>query len=205
MPSSLKLIVGLGNPGPEYTDTRHNAGFWFLDRLAAASGAGFSVDRKFHGEIARLVTDGVDCRLLKPMTFMNNSGRAVQAAAAYFNVAPEEMLVVHDEIDLDTGIVRLKQGGGHGGHNGLRDIIELTGNNGFLRLRIGVGHPGHSSKVHGHVLQRPGSEEKKILDAVIADALAVMPLVINGQLNKAMSILHTVKPADTDSIEQGKK
>jgi PTH1 family peptidyl-tRNA hydrolase len=205
VPASLKLIVGLGNPGPEYTETRHNAGFWFVDRLAASHHANFTSDRKFHGDVARIKVDGTDCILLKPTTFMNNSGRAVQAVAAYFNILLEEMLIAHDEIDLETGTVRLKQGGGHGGHNGLRDIIAQTGQNGFLRLRIGVGHPGHSSKVHGHVLQRPTSEQKNILEDGIADALAIMPVVFKGELNKAMSKLHTAKSPATGTGEQDKK
>lgn len=205
MPSSLKLIVGLGNPGPEYSETRHNAGFWFLDRLASLHGAGFAADRKFHGDIARLKKGDIDCLLLKPMTFMNRSGRAVQATAAYFNVEPDQILVVHDEIDLDAGIVRLKQGGGHGGHNGLRDIIEQTGGNGFLRLRIGVGHPGHSSQVHDYVLHRPDSGQQRILDSAIESALEIMPLVLDGQLNKAMTILHAVKKPSADTNEQEKK
>jgi len=196
------MIVGLGNPGPDYTDTRHNAGFWFLDRLAAHYRVTFSADKKLHGESARLLAEGIDCRLLKPLTFMNKSGRAVQAASEYYDIKPDEILVVHDEIDLEGGVVRLKQGGGHGGHNGLRDIIEQTGNNNFLRLRIGVGHPGHSSQVHGYVLHRPGSEEKKLLDAAITEALAIMPLVFSGQMNKAMSLLHTVKKPVTDSKQQ---
>ncbi len=196
MPSSLKLIVGLGNPGSEYSETRHNAGFWFLDRLAVDFRTSFSADRKFHGDTARLVAEGIDYRLLKPQTFMNRSGRAVQAVSDYYDIRPEEILVVHDEIDLDTGVVRLKQGGGHGGHNGLRDIIEQTGSKEFLRLRIGVGHPGHSSQVHNYVLQRPGNEERKSLDTAMADVMEVMPLVLKGELNKAMSRLHTVnKPA----------
>ncbi len=193
MPSSLKLIVGLGNPGPEYTETRHNAGFWFLDQLAAAHRTTFSTDRKFHGESARVFVAGVDCRLLKPLTYVNNSGRAVQAVCDYYSIKPDEILIAHDEIDLDAGVVRLKQGGGHGGHNGLRDIIEQTGNKDFLRLRIGVGHPGHSSQVHDHVLQRPGPEDRKKLDVAIASALDVMPLIFSGELNKAMTQLHTVK------------
>lgn len=192
MPSSLKLIVGLGNPGSEYSETRHNAGFWFLDRLAADYRTSFSADRKYHGDTARLVADDTDYRLLKPQTFMNKSGRAVQAVSAYFNIKPEEILVVHDEIDLDTGVVRLKQGGGHGGHNGLRDIIEQIGSKDFLRLRLGVGHPGHSSQVHNYVLQRPGVEERRLLDTAMSDALGVMPLVLNGEMNKAMSRLHTI-------------
>ena len=192
MPSSLKLIVGLGNPGSEYSETRHNAGFWFLDRLAADYRTSFSADRKYHGDTARLVADATDYRLLKPQTFMNKSGRAVQAVSSYFNIKPEEILVVHDEIDLDTGVVRLKQGGGHGGHNGLRDIIEQIGSKDFLRLRLGVGHPGHSSQVHNYVLQRPGAEERRLLDTAMSDALGVMPLVLNGEMNKAMSRLHTI-------------
>ena len=180
MPTSLKLIVGLGNPGSEYSETRHNAGFWFLDRLAADHRAAFSADRKYHGDTARLVSEATDYRLLKPQTYMNKSGRAVQAVSAYYNIKPEEILVVHDEIDLDTGVVRLKQGGGHGGHNGLRDIIEQIGSKEFLRLRIGVGHPGHSSQVHNYVLQRPGSEERHLLDTAMTDALGVMPLVLNA-------------------------
>lgn len=202
MPASLKLIVGLGNPGPEYSETRHNAGFWFLDRLAADHHAAFAFDRKFHGEIARLVTDNVDCRLLKPSTFMNNSGRAVQAASDYYGVSPEQILVVHDEIDLENAVIRLKQGGGHGGHNGLRDIIEQTGQKYLMRLRIGVGHPGHSSKVHGYVLSRPSSEQRRQLDQSIDDALSVMPLLYKGEQNKAMSTLHTVKKSSSDSKQQ---
>ena len=205
MPASLKLIVGLGNPGPEYADTRHNAGFWFLDRLAGLHHCTFSSNRKFHGETARLAVDGIDCLLLKPLTFMNKSGRAVQAVCDYYGVAADEMLIAHDEIDLDPGVVRLKQGGGHGGHNGLRDIIEQTGSNDFLRLRIGVGHPGHSSQVHNYVLQRPGSDDMKILDEAVAGVHEVMPLIFNGELNKAMSILHTVKKPFTDPSQQEKK
>ena len=198
MPSSLKLIVGLGNPGSEYTETRHNAGFWFLDRLAAIHRTSFISDRKAHGDTARATLEGVDCRLLKPQTYMNNSGRAVQAVCDYYAIKPDEILVVHDEIDLDSGVIRLKQGGGHGGHNGLRDIIEQTGDNSFLRLRIGVGHPGHSSQVHDYVLQRPSAEDRKKLDEAIVAALEMMPLVCSGQLNKAMSLLHTVKPNKLD-------
>jgi peptidyl-tRNA hydrolase, PTH1 family len=205
VPSSLKLIVGLGNPGSEYSETRHNAGFWFLDRLAADYRASFSADRKYHGDTARLVADGIDYRLLKPQTYMNKSGRAVQAVSAYYNIRPEEILVVHDEIDLDTGVVRLKQGGGHGGHNGLRDIIEQIGSKDFVRLRLGVGHPGHSSQVHNYVLQRPGNEERRLLDTAMTDALAVMPLVMQGEMNKAMSRLHTINKPVVASKQPGQE
>lgn len=194
----MKLIVGLGNPGPEHTETRHNAGFWFLDGLAAIHQLGFVPEKKFHGVTARLVSGDIDCRLLKPRTFMNNSGRAVRAISDYYDIKAGEILIVHDEIDLETGTVRLKQGGGHGGHNGLRDIIEQMGNSDFLRLRIGVAHPGIKKEVINHVLQRPGTEEKKIIDEAIKRGLDIMPLLFNGELNKAMTLLHTVKPLETD-------
>ncbi|MEX2353356.1 MAG: aminoacyl-tRNA hydrolase [Gammaproteobacteria bacterium] len=190
MPAALKLIVGLGNPGPEYTETRHNAGFWFADRLASQYQTGFSPEKKFHGETARLVSGETDSRLLKPAIFMNRSGQAVQAISEYYRVKPEEMLIVHDEIDLPPGVVRLKKGGGHGGHNGLRDIIEKTGNGDFLRLRLGVGHPGHKDDVVNYVLRRPSAEEKKLMDDAITRALDIMPLVLNGELNKAMTLLN---------------
>lgn len=186
----IKLIVGLGNPGPEHTKTRHNAGFWFIENLARQTSCEFSVESRFHGETTRINSAGLDCRLLKPLTFMNESGRAVQAQLDYFNINSDEMLVVHDEIDLDSGIVRLKRGGGHGGHNGLRDIINKTGAKDFLRLRIGVGHPGQRESVTPHVLGRPGSEDQKLIDTAIENALSVMPLVLKGDIQKAMNELH---------------
>ncbi len=186
----IKLIVGLGNPGPEHTKTRHNAGFWFVDRLASTLGGRFSPESRFHGETARIANADVDCRLLKPATFMNQSGRAVQAMLDYFRINGDEMLVAHDEIDLDAGIVRLKQGGGHGGHNGLRDIISRTGTKDFLRLRIGVGHPGQRDSVTPHVLGRPGSKEQEVIDAAIDNALSSLPLVFKGDIQKAISELH---------------
>jgi PTH1 family peptidyl-tRNA hydrolase len=196
---SLKLIVGLGNPGPEHTDTRHNAGFWFLDALAAKHGLVFAPDKKSHGDAARLNKGEIDCRLLKPMTYMNNSGRAVRAVSDYYGIKPEEVLIVHDEIDLETGTVRLKQGGGHGGHNGVRDIIEHLGNADFLRLRIGVAHPGVKKEVINHVLQRPGGEEKKLIDDAMQRALDVLPLVFSGELTKAMTQLNArSKPQELD-------
>lgn len=196
----IRLIVGLGNPGPKHADTRHNAGFWLVDALAAQHGAAWTGEAKFHGDTARMSAGGCECRLLKPGTYMNRSGRAVQAIAGYYAIEPGEILVVHDEIDLEPGTARLKQDGGHGGHNGLRDIIEQTGRKDFLRLRIGVGHPrlttcggrpGNKDDVIGYVLKKPGAEEKTAIMAAIDRALEVMPQVLAGELEKAMTKLHT--------------
>lgn len=187
-----KLLVGLGNPGPKYTETRHNAGFWFVDRLAATHGAVFRREAKFHGDAAVLRLSGLDCRMLKPATYMNDSGRAVQAALRYYALAPADLMIAYDEIDLPPGVARLKSGGGHGGHNGLRDIIECIGGGGFLRLRLGVGHPGSADQVVDYVLDRPRREERRLIDAAIARALDVMPMVLRGEVQKAMTVLHTM-------------
>ena len=187
----IKLIVGLGNPGPEYTKTRHNAGFWFVEQLLAEYAGQFSAESRFHGETARIQARSLDCRLLKPQTFMNESGRSVQAMLQYFNIDATEMLVAHDEIDLDAGDVRLKKGGGHGGHNGLRDIIANTGEKNFLRLRIGVSHPGRKDSVTPHVLGRPGANDQKLIDEGLERALAVMPVLFNDGLQQAMQVLHS--------------
>lgn len=197
------MIVGLGNPGPKYRETRHNAGFWFIERLATEEHCDFSRQAKFHGELARLQTGASDCRLLKPDTWMNHSGRAVSAFLDYYGIDPVQMLVVHDEIDLDAGVARLKQGGGHGGHNGLRDIIAATGEKGFLRLRIGVGHPGHRDDVIDYVLRRPGSAEKKAIESGIEGALSVMPFLYKGELQKAMTQLHSKSQVTSDKSQGG--
>lgn len=189
--SQIKLIIGLGNPGPQYSVTRHNAGFWFVDRLLTGSSESFSIEAKFFSEITRLHGAGVDCRLLKPTTFMNASGRAVQAMTDYYKLGVADILVAHDDIDLVPGVVRLKRGGGHGGHNGLRDIINCIGSRDFLRLRIGVGHPGNPEQVSDYVLASAGRQEQAAIDAAIDKALAVMPLVFEGELQKAMNELHT--------------
>jgi PTH1 family peptidyl-tRNA hydrolase len=191
VPSRIKLVVGLGNPGSDYAETRHNAGFWFIDELVSIHHAGFSPDRKFFGETARFSFEGSDVRVLRPDTFMNHSGRAVKAITDYYGLEPAEVLVAHDEIDLAAGTVRIKQGGGHGGHNGLRDIIEQTGNPDFLRLRIGVSHPGSKDDVIDYVLHKPGKEDRKIIHDSIMRAVEIMPLVFNGELNKAMTLLNT--------------
>ena len=190
MSRPLQLIVGLGNPGAKYSETRHNAGFWFLDRLAAGHAAHFRTDAKFHGQAARIMSGSVDCRLLKPATFMNDSGRAVAAMLDYFAVPADAMLVVHDEIDLEPGTIRLKFDGGHGGHNGLQDVIACVGSN-FMRLRIGVGHPGFRDAVISYVLNRPGVEDRSLIDSAMDRALKVMPCLFAGQDQRAMTELHT--------------
>lgn len=190
-PNRLRLIAGLGNPGPDYSATRHNAGFWFVERLAAARQIRFAPEKRLFGELARLSAPGLDCRLFKPAVFMNESGRALQAVAAYFGIAGAEMLIIHDEIDLEAGTIRLKQGGGHGGHNGLRDISEKLGGADYLRLRIGVGHPGDKSRVTPHVLSRPAAAETALIDEAMERGLALMPLLFAGDLERAMTRLHT--------------
>ena len=191
MAAGLKLVAGLGNPGARYSVTRHNAGFWFLEQLADQSRLSFSGAPRFSSEMARFSQGDIDCWLAMPQTFMNDSGRAIRAISDYYRIPPEQMLIVHDDIDLEPGVVRLKQGGGHGGHNGLRDIISQLGSNGFLRLRIGVGHPGQRDQVIDSVLSRPGREEQELIDAAIGRALQVMPQVFAGEIARAMHKLHT--------------
>lgn len=188
----LKLIVGLGNPGPEHLMTRHNAGFWFVDALAQRLGGNFRSQGRFQGEICRVQLCGTDVTLLKPMTYMNRSGLSIRAATDFHKVVPAETLVVHDEMDLPIGEVRLKQGGGHGGHNGLRDSIAHIGAD-FWRLRIGVGHPGDKSQVVDYVLRRAGRDEENIILDGIAKALDALPVFIEQGPEKAMNGLHTKK------------
>lgn len=190
MSARVDLIVGLGNPGPEYEHTRHNAGFWFVDALADHYKATFRPDKKFHGDVARIHVGGHDVWLLKPDTFMNHSGLAVQALARFYKIELPHILVAHDDLDLPPGIARLKQGGGHGGHNGLRDIISRMGGNGFLRLRLGIGHPGEKQKVTGHVLKKASQDDRIEIERAIERALQVLPEVIDGNLPQAMNELH---------------
>jgi len=157
--TALRAVVGLGNPGAEYARTRHNAGFWFADLVAAETGGAFRTEARFHGDFTKVRFAGTELLLLKPMTFMNRSGQAVQALASYFKIEPEAILIAHDELDLPAGSARLKRGGGHGGHNGLRDLHAHLGE-AYARLRIGIGHPGHKSQVLGHVLGRPRRKKK---------------------------------------------
>lgn len=191
MSARVDLIVGLGNPGSEYQHTLHNAGFWFLEALAHQYNAVFRHEKKFHGEIARLYIDGHDVWLLKPDTYMNESGKAVQALAQFYKIQLPHILVVHDELDLEPGTARLKSAGGHGGHNGLRDIINKMGGNGFLRLRLGIGHPGDKKKVTGHVLKKTSLEDKIEIDRAIERSIAVLPQIAAGEHARAMNQLHT--------------
>lgn len=191
--SGTFLIVGLGNPGSQYTQTRHNAGFWFLDVLLKGAGANLRAQSKLSAETCKATLFGVDCVLAKPTTFMNHSGQAVRAVMDYYKISGSNLLVAYDELDLPVGTVRLKQGGGHGGHNGMRDIFRHVSDHDFMRLRIGIGHPGFKDAVTGYVLSRaPADQEQKILHS-IGDAVAVMPDVLTGQLPRATKELHTNK------------
>lgn len=196
----LKLIVGLGNPGSEYARTRHNAGFWFVDELARRHGVHFRNESRHHGELARARIGGEEIWLLKPMTFMNRSGRAVQSVAGFYKVPTESILVAYDELDFPAGTVRLKQGGGAGGHNGMKDIIAQAGD-AFWRLRIGIGHPGEKSAVLNYVLGRPqADDERAIMDAIEAAADIVPQLLTEGP-QKAMNRLHTRSNAPTTGAD----
>jgi len=187
----LKVIVGLGNPGPKYTETRHNAGFWFVEQVARKYGATFRQEKKFHGEVAKVNVHGKDIWLLKPDTFMNRSGLATNSLLSFYRITAEQLLVAHDEIDLPPGTAKLKTGGGHGGHNGLRDIISQLGSKDFHRLRIGVGHPGSKEQVVDYVLHSASRDERILIDRDIDDAVSVMPELASGELEKAMQILHS--------------
>ncbi len=187
----FSLIVGLGNPGSEYKKTRHNAGFWFVDALANRESAIFSSSSKFAGEIAKYSFQGNKILLLKPSVFMNRSGQAVSAVARYYGVSPAEILVAHDDLDLEAGVVRLKYEGGHGGHNGLRDIISRLGSRDFARLRLGISHPGRSDKVHNYVLGKPSTEELRGIEQAIERALQEFEGMMKGDLQKVMTTLHS--------------
>jgi len=186
----LRLMVGLGNPGPQYAQTRHNAGFWLVDELARQHGSQFRPEPKHGGEICRLTLAGQELWLLKPMTFMNRSGHAVGRLARFYQIAPAAILIVHDDLDLPPGTVRLKRAGGHGGHNGLRDVIAQLGSNEFHRLRLGIGHPGDSREVVDYVLHRAPPVEQALLDQAIVDALRELPRIVAGHMDKAMQTLH---------------
>lgn len=192
--TAVQLIVGLGNPGPEYDQTRHNAGALFVERVAASQRVNLSVDRKYFGLVGKFNHQGREVRLLIPTTYMNRSGQSVAALANFFKLKPEEILVAHDELDMPPGVAKLKQGGGHGGHNGLRDIIAQLGNqNNFHRLRLGIGHPGHASLVSGYVLGRAPRSEQELLDQSIDFALDVLPEILAGDWTVAMRKLHSQK------------
>lgn len=189
--SMIRLIVGLANPGAQYAETRHNAGSWFVIRLAEALGLRFQADSKAPALIARTSIAGEDLRLLIPTTFMNHSGRAVGAIAGFYKITPDEILVAHDELDLGPGQIRLKTGGGHGGHNGLRDTISALGNqNGFHRLRVGIGHPGDRDQVTGFVLGKAPRSEQELIDRAIDEALRLRDTLLNGDLPRVMNQLN---------------
>lgn len=189
---AIELIVGLGNPGSEYERTRHNAGADFVSEVAHKLGAQLTSDSKYQGLTARTTYMGQDLRLLIPTTYMNRSGQSVAALANFFKIDPGAILVAHDELDLAPGTARLKQGGGHGGHNGLRDIISALGNNqNFARLRLGIGHPGSAAEVANFVLKRAPTSEQTLIDDAIYNAIQCLPEIIQGDWNKAMKNLHT--------------
>ena len=191
--SNISLIVGLGNPGSEYAQTRHNAGSWFVERLAEQYGIQLKTDSKYKGISGRGNIEGQDVRLLLPTTFMNRSGQSVVPFAKFYQIAPEAMLIAHDELDMNPGVIRLKTGGGHGGHNGLRDIVPHTGPN-FHRLRIGIGHPGSKEQVSGHVLNKAPNSEQSLMDDAIHHALGRIKLLVNGEIQQAMNQINAYKP-----------
>ncbi len=194
MPSPLALIVGLGNPGAEYARTRHNAGEDFVRAISQSFGVTLKAEPRFSGLTARLTIAGQDLRLLVPQTFMNRSGQAVGPMAGFFKLEPAQILVAYDELDLQPGEVRFKEGGGHGGHNGVRDIISALGNrNDFYRLRIGIGHPGSRERVSPHVLSRPAPEDRERIDLCIEEALRALPEAVNGNWPIAMNKLNSFK------------
>lgn len=189
---TIKLIVGLGNPGNEYKDTRHNTGFWFIDKIADEFNITLSHDKKFHGDVGRGTIFGQDVRLLKPDTFMNRSGLAVAPMAKFYNIRADEILIAHDELDIAAGSIRLKTGGGHGGHNGLKDIVPHIGAN-CHRLRIGIGHPGHASKVSGWVLSKPSADDFIAIDKALDCAMSNLPLIMANDFDKARNAINGFK------------
>ena len=201
--ASIRLVVGLGNPGKEYERTRHNAGFWLVERFAAASGVALRKDPKYQALVGRM--EG-GAWLLLPQSFMNSSGRAVQMLAGFFKVKPEEILVVHDELDFPPGTARIKQGGGIAGHNGLKDISQRIGSHDYWRLRLGVGRPDAGADVADYVLHKPSAEDKEAIDASIDNALALLPQMLAGDMQGAMQKLHSQdKPAPAPKKEPEKK
>ncbi|MCL1088314.1 aminoacyl-tRNA hydrolase [Shewanella profunda] len=192
--SEIKLIVGLANPGTEYAQTRHNAGAWYVQELARICGVTLVPDSKYFGLTARVVLQGKDVRLLIPTTYMNLSGKAVGALANFFRITPEEILVAHDELDMPPGVAKFKLGGGHGGHNGLKDIIaKLANDKNFYRLRIGIGHPGDKNQVSGYVLGKAPAKEQELIDAAIDEAVRSTEILYKENMAKAMTRLHSFK------------
>ena len=190
----IKLFVGLGNPGPEYEATRHNAGFWWIDALARELKLTLVPERAYHGLMARTSIAGHSVWLLQPQTFMNLSGKSVAALARFFKIQPDEILVAHDELDFEPGVVKLKRGGSHGGHNGLRDIHAQLGSSDYWRLRIGIGHPGVKSEVIHWVLKKPAPDQRTLIEDSITHALKAAPALLAGDMDKATQLVHTTKP-----------
>ncbi len=191
MSNKIKMIVGLGNPGAEYEQTRHNAGFWFIDELAWQYKATLKEEKKFFGSVARISISGSDLWLLKPTTFMNRSGQAVAALAQFYKIKPEEILVVHDELDIPCGRIKFKLGGGNGGHNGLKDIQARLGTPDFYRLRLGIDHPGDRNLVVGYVLNKPSPEHRQQIDEAINKSLKAVPMLLAGEWEEAVRFLHS--------------
>ena len=190
----IKLFVGLGNPGPEYEATRHNAGFWWIDALARELKLHLAMDKGYHGLVARGSVHGQTVWLLEPQTYMNVSGKSVAALARFFKIQPQEILVVHDELDVVPGQAKLKLGGSHAGHNGLRDIHAQLGTGDYWRLRIGIGHPGVKSEVADWVLRKPAPEQRDAIHACIDRTLKAAPALLAGDMTKATQLVHTSKP-----------
>ena len=191
MSNKIKMIVGLGNPGSEYEQTRHNAGFWFIDELAWQYKATLKEEKKFFGSVARISISGSDLWLLKPSTFMNRSGQAVAALAQFYKIKPEEILVIHDELDIPCGRIKFKLGGGNGGHNGLKDIQARLGTPDFYRLRLGIDHPGDRNLVVGYVLNKPSPEHRQQIDEAINKSLKAVPILLAGEWEEAVRFLHS--------------
>ena len=190
MNNGIKLFVGLGNPGDKYEDTRHNAGFWWIDAVCAYTKSKLVLEPKFYGLSGKLSSD---TWLLKPNTFMNASGKSVAALVQYYKILPEQILVIHDELDLPVGTVKLKIGGGHGGHNGLKDIVSALGTPNFWRLRLGIGHPGDRNEVVNFVLKAPAKDEQSAINVGIDDSVNALALLQAGEFEAAMLKLHTKK------------
>ncbi|MSP53751.1 MAG: aminoacyl-tRNA hydrolase [Gammaproteobacteria bacterium] len=191
MENSIKLIVGLGNPGSEYEHTRHNAGIWFVEQLAKQTNQSWQSENKFHGLVSKIMVDSHECRLLIPTTYMNNSGRAVAAIANYYKITPEQILIAHDELDIPVGAVRLKMNGGDGGHNGLKDIFKALDSKKFYRLRIGIDRPKNSNNIVEYVLDKPSKAQRQEINQAITNALAIIPDLLSGMISQATQQLHS--------------
>lgn len=190
----IRMFVGLGNPGPDYSATRHNAGFWWVDALAQLSKTSLQMDKGYHGLVARASLEGQTIWLLQPQTYMNQSGKSVAALANFFKISPQEILVAHDELDIATGEAKLKLGGSHAGHNGLRDIHAQLGSDQYWRLRLGIGHPGSRSEVIHWVLKKPSTDDRIAINQSIDRSLAAAPHLVKGDMETATRLIHTSKP-----------